>query len=442
MSMWRTTTMRAVDIIIKKRDGGTLTTEEIDFLIDGYTRGDVPDYQMAAWAMAVLLRGMDDRETADLTLAMARSGDQLDLHDVAPLTVDKHSTGGIGDKTSLVLGPLAAAAGMPVAKMSGRGLGFSGGTIDKLEAIPGFRTELSAAEFRRAVREVGLVIAGQSADLAPADKRLYALRDVTGTVESIPLIAASVMSKKLAAGADCIILDVKCGRGAFMHTLADARRLAETMVAIGRRAGRRVAAAITSMEQPLGLAIGNALEVREAIGALRGAGPPDLVALCVTLGGQLAVLAGLAADDIAGQALMHETLASGRAWATFRRFVANQGGDLHAVDEPERLPSAPLVVPLVAPHAGAVAAIDGMALGHALNDLGGGRARKEDTINPAVGLVLAAKIGDWVEAGAPLLHIHAAAEADVERVLPALRAAFTLAGEPVAPPPLVYEMIE
>jgi pyrimidine-nucleoside phosphorylase len=369
--------MHAVDLIIKKRDGGTLTTEEINFLIEGYTRGTIADEQMAAWAMAVLLRGMDDRETGDLTLAMARSGDQLDLHDVAPLTVDKHSTGGIGDKTSLLLGPLVAAAGMPVAKMSGRGLGFSGGTIDKLESIPGFRVELTSDEFRRALREVGMVIAAQSADLAPADKRLYALRDVTGTVESIPLIAASVMSKKLAAGADCIVLDVKSGRGAFMHTLEDARKLAHVMVAIGRHAGRRVAAVISTMEQPLGYAIGNALEVREAIAALRGNGPPDLVELCITLGGELAALAGRAASQEAGRGLLREMLSSGRAWGTFRRFIANQGGDIAVIDDPERLPHAPVIVPLAAQRTGTIAAIDGMALGYTLNDLGGGRARKE-----------------------------------------------------------------
>ena len=433
--------MHTVDIIIKKRDGRTLTTEEIDFLIDGYTRGAVADEQMAAWAMAVLLRGMDDRETGDLTLAMARSGDQLDLHDVAPLTVDKHSTGGIGDKTSLLLGPLVAAAGMPVAKMSGRGLGFSGGTIDKLESIPGFHAELAPDEFRRAVREVGLVIAAQSVELAPADKRLYALRDVTGTVESIPLIAASVMSKKLAAGADCIVLDVKCGRGAFMHTLDDARRLAQAMVAIGRHAGRRVAAAISTMEQPLGRAIGNALEVREAIAALQGAGPPDLVELCVTLGGELAALSGKAPDQAEGRALLQRTLASGAAWQMFRRFVANQGGDLAVIDQPERLPRAPVVLPLPAPRAGTVAAIDGMALGYILNELGGGRQRKEDRIDPAVGLVLAAKVGDRVAAGAPLLHVHAASERDAGRVLPRLAAAFAIAEQDVAPPPLIYEII-
>jgi pyrimidine-nucleoside phosphorylase len=435
--------VRAVDIIIQKRDGGTLTTAEIDFLIDGYTNGIVADEQMAAWAMAVLLRGMDDRETADLTLAMARSGDQLDLHDIAPLTVDKHSTGGIGDKTSLLLGPLVAAVGMPVAKMSGRGLGFSGGTIDKLESIPGFRTELSSTEFRRAVQEIGLAITAQSADLAPADKRLYALRDVTGTVESIPLIAASVMSKKLAAGADCIVLDVKCGRGAFMRTLDDARRLAHTMVAIGKHAGRRVAAVISTMEQPLGFAIGNALEVREAIDALRGVGPADLTNLCLTLGSELALLAGKAPDPAAGRVMLEQALSSGRAWELFRRFIANQGGDLTFIDDPTLLPQAPVVATVLAPRRGIIAEIEGTALGHAVNTLGGGRARKEDRINPAVGLALAAKIGAHVEAGQPLLHIHAAREADAHAVAPQLLDAFTLieGNRDVAPLPLIYDII-
>lgn len=433
--------MRAVDIIIKKRDGGTLSGDEIAFLIDGFTSGAVADYQMAAWAMAVLLRGMDDRETADLTLAMARSGDQLDLHDIAPVTVDKHSTGGIGDKTSLVLGPLVSAAGLPVAKMSGRGLGFSGGTIDKLESIRGLRTELNAEEFRRGVREIGLVIAGQSGDLAPADKRLYALRDVTGTVESIPLIAASVMSKKLAAGADCIVLDVKCGRGAFMHTLDDARKLAEAMVAIGRHAGRRVAAAISTMEQPLGRAVGNALEVREAIETMHGHGPPDLADLCVTLGGKLAQLAGTVPDHDMGMALMRQILTGGRAWEQFRRFVANQGGDLVVIDTPDLLPRAPVIAPVSAPREGYVSAIDGMALGYALNDLGGGRARKEDRIDPSVGLVLAVRLGDRVVAGSPLLELHAASEEDAARVAPRLEAAFTIGDTPLVLPPLIYEII-
>lgn len=433
--------MRTVDIIIKKRNGGTLSTEEINFLIEGYTKGSVADEQMSAWAMAVCLKGMDDRETADLTLAMARSGDWLDLHDVAPLTVDKHSTGGIGDKTSLVLGPLVSAAGMPVAKMSGRGLGFSGGTVDKLESIPGFRTELSSQEFRSSLTQIGMVIAAQSGDLAPADKRLYALRDVTGTVESIPLIAASVMSKKLAAGADCIVLDVKTGAGAFMRTREDARALAERMVAIGQHAGRRVAAAITTMEQPLGQNVGNALEVREAIATLRGHGPSDLVDLCVALGGELAALSGKAESVEAGRALVRQTLESGAAWEQFRRFIANQGGDLAYVDDADLLPKAPAVVALPAPRDGVVAAINGEELGNSVNELGGGRMRKEDTIDPAVGLALAAKVGDTVRAGEPLLHIHAASAEDAARVAPRLLAAYQIGAEPVAKPPLIYEIV-
>lgn len=433
--------MRAVEIIAKKRDGGALSAEEIAWLIRNYAAGDIPDYQMSAWAMAVVLRGMDDRETADLTMAMARSGDMLDLHDLVPLTVDKHSTGGVGDKTTLVLAPLAAAVGMPVAKMSGRGLGFSGGTIDKLESIPGFRTALSTEEFRRSVRAIGLVVAAQTGDLAPADKKLYALRDVTATVESIPLIAASVMSKKLAAGADCIVLDVKYGRGAFMPTIDDARTLARAMVAIGRHAGRRVSAVISSMQQPLGFAIGNALEVREAIGALRGAGPNDLVELCLTLGAQLAQLAGLCDGERAARALLNEALVSGAAWEKFRAMVAAQGGDLAFIDAPERLPVAPTQHDLPAPADGYVAAIDGQALGLAVNDLGGGRARKEDLIDPAVGLVMRAKVGDRVAAGDPLLTIHAADPRAADAVAARLRAAYTIGPAPVAPPALVEEII-
>ncbi len=431
--------MRAVDIIVAKRDGQSLTTEQIDFLVDGFTRGTVGDEQMAAWAMAVVLRGMDHRETADLTLAMARSGETLDLHDIAPVTVDKHSTGGIGDKTSLVLGPMLAAAGMVVAKMSGRGLGFSGGTIDKLESIPGFRAELSGDEFRDAVRQNRLVIAAQSADLAPADKRLYALRDITGTVESLPLIAASIMSKKLAAGADCIVLDVKCGAGAFMQTIDEARRLAETMVAIGTHAGRKVVAAITTMEQPLGMAIGNALEVREACDVLRGGGPADVAALCCALGGELAALAGVVPDVAAGKELMGAVLRDGLAWRSFLQFVRNQGGDASAL-EGDGLAHAPTVVTLVAQRGGVVAALDGAVLGLAVNALGGGRERKGDTIDPAVGLVLARKVGDAVAAGEPLLFVHASSPERAAEVLPQLAAAFTI-GDAGTAPPLIYEMV-
>ena len=432
--------MRAVDIIIKKRDGGALSTAEIDFLIAGYTSGAIGDEQMAAWAMAVVLRGMDDRETTDLTLAMAHSGDTLDLHDIASLTVDKHSTGGIGDKTSLVLGPMLAAAGMTVAKMSGRGLGFSGGTIDKLESIPGFRAELSAEAFRAGVQR-GLVIAAQSGDLAPADKKLYALRDITGTVESIPLIAASIMCKKLAAGADCIVLDVKIGDGAFMRTIEDARRLARTMVAIGNRAGRRTAALISSMAQPLGRAIGNAVEVREAIATLRGAGPADVLDLCALLGGELAVLAGQVATPEAGEALMRAVVADRRALAALRAMVAGQGGDVAVIDDPTLLASAPTTLDLLATRAGYLAVIDGAALGNAVNALGGGRNRKGDAIDHRVGLTIHARIGDVLAVGQPLVSIHAASEAAAAGVADTLLAACTIVDAPVPAPPLVLEVV-
>jgi pyrimidine-nucleoside phosphorylase len=432
--------MRAVDLIARKRDGGALSTDEIAWLIAGYTRGDVPDYQMAAWAMAVLWRGMNLRETTDLTLAMARSGQMLDLRDVAPLVVDKHSTGGVGDKTTLVLAPLVAALGLPVGKMSGRGLGFSGGTIDKLESIPGLRTNLDGAEFRRLLRETGLVVA-QSGDLAPADKQLYALRDVTATVESVPLIAASVMSKKLAAGATCIVLDVKYGSGAFIPTRDAARELARAMVGIGQRAGRQVAAVLSSMEQPLGRAIGNALEVREAVEVLQQGTPLDVVQLCRELGMQLLLLAGTATAPEQAGAQLDEALASGAAFARLRQMVAAQGGDTSVLDHPERLPQAPHVAPLPAAQAGYVAAIDAQALGLAVNALGGGRAHKDAAIDPAVGLLLHARVGDYVEAGAPLLDMHAASTDDAARVAPRLLAAYTLENAPTTPPPLVAEVV-
>jgi pyrimidine-nucleoside phosphorylase len=431
--------MRAVDLIIKKRDGSMLSAEEITWLIDGYVRGTVPDYQMSAWAMAVVLQGMTDEETTALTLAMARSGDMLDLHSLAPLTVDKHSTGGVGDKTSLVLAPLVAAVGVPVAKMSGRGLGFSGGTLDKLESIPGLSVDLGADEFRRAVQDVGLVIAGQSADLAPADKQLYALRDVTGTVDSIPLIAASIMSKKLAAGADCIVLDVKVGRGAFMKTHDDARELARRMVAIGRGAGRNVSAVLTSMEQPLGYAIGNALEVKEAIATLQGHGPSDFVKLCLALGTQLVLLAGKATAAPQAEALLHDALQSGAAWQKFRAMVANQGGDMHTLDDPALLPEATVKEPVMAPRDGYVAHIDALELGLVVNDLGGGRKKKDDAIDPSVGIVLERKVGKFVAHGAPLATIHASHSDAVDQVRDCVRAAFDLSDEQPTVPPLIYE---
>ncbi len=434
--------MRAADLITKKRDGGELTPHEITWLIDGYVRGAVPDYQMAAWAMAVVWRGMTDRETTALTLAMARSGDMLDLHDVAPLTVDKHSTGGVGDKTSLVLLPLVAAVGLPVAKMSGRGLGFTGGTLDKLEAIPGFRVDLPADEFRRAVQDVGLVIGGQNAELAPADKQLYALRDVTGTVDSIPLIAASIMSKKLAAGADCIVLDVKVGRGAFMKTPDDARELARRMVAIGQAAERRVSALLTSMDQPLGHAIGNALEIKEAITALQGHGPSDLIELCVALGTQLVLLAGKAGDREEADRILREALGSGTAWQKFRAMVANQGGDITTLDDPALLPEATTKEPVTAPCDGYITRIDTLALAHAVNELGGGRQTKNDPIDPSVGVVLEHSIGAFVTHGAPLATIHASHTTAVDYVRERVRAAWEISDTQPTIPSLIIETIE
>lgn len=433
--------MRAVDLIIKKRNGAQLSTEEIQWLIQGYTNGSVPDYQMAAWAMAVVLKGMDDRETTDLTLAMAASGDQLDLRDFAPDAVDKHSTGGVGDKTSLVLGPMLAAVGLQVAKMSGRGLGFSGGTLDKLEAIPNMRIDLSEDEFRHAMRDIGMVIMGQTADLAPADKKLYALRDVTGTVECIPLIAASIMSKKLAAGAKSIVLDVKVGAGAFMKTIDQARDLARTMVRIGQLAGRNVAAILSSMEQPLGLTIGNALEVREAIETLQGHGPSDLVEVCLTLGSHLLVLAGKAQNLDEARQQLQTSLDNGQAWAKFREFVAQQGGDLTVIDQPETLPIAPIQISLLAERSGFVQRIDAETCGIVATELGAGRARKEDAIDPAVGLVLERKVGESVQAGEALLTVHAADQQRAEVALAALKSAITISATPVEALPLVFESV-
>jgi pyrimidine-nucleoside phosphorylase len=433
--------VRAVDLIVKKRDGKRLTRDEIMWLIGGYAAGEIPDYQMAAWAMAVVCRGMDDAETTDLTLAMAESGAMLDLHDIAPVTIDKHSTGGVGDKTSLVLGPMCAALGLPMAKMSGRGLGFTGGTLDKLEAIPGMRVDLTTEEFRRAVAEVGLVIAGQSADLAPADRHLYALRDVTGTVESIPLIAASIMSKKLAAGTDCMVLDVKIGRGAFMKTIEDAGSLAETMVRIGTRAGRRVAAVLSTMEQPLGYAIGHAVEVQEAIAALRGYGPSDVIELCLTLGSQLLRLAGKASSLDEGQALLRQALDSGAAWNKFEQFVVNQGGSREAVEKPDRIPGAAYQEQVYATSAGVVGAIDALTLGLIVGELGGGRQHKGETIDLTVGIVLRRKVGEPVEEGQELAIVHARDRVSFESVHERVRQAFRIGDIPVTPPRLIYNTI-
>lgn len=434
--------MRAVDIIRRKRDGEELTAAEIRQLIEGYCRGDIPDYQMSAFAMAVYYRGMTAAETAELTLAMAQSGDQLDLSGIPGVKVDKHSTGGVGDKTTLIIAPLAAAAGVPVAKMSGRGLGHTGGTIDKLESIPGFRTELAPEAFIRQVNDIGLAVAGQSGELAPADKKLYALRDVTATVDSIPLIASSVMSKKIASGADAIVLDVKAGGGAFMKSLEDAERLAEAMVAIGRLVGRRTAAVISDMDQPLGRAIGNALEVAEAIDTLRGEGPEDLTSLCLTLAAHMAVLGGKADSVSEAREHLERKLKSGEALDKFRAFVAAQGGDPAVVDDPDRLPAAPHRIAVKAERAGYVRRIDAEKLGLAATLLGAGRAVKDAPIDHSVGIVLTRKLGDRAEAGETLAELHAAREGDAEAEAMRLAAeAFEIGGEPPAVRPLILSVV-
>ena len=439
--------MSAVDIIVKKRDGGELSPAEVEFFIQGYTKGTIPDYQASAWAMAVFFQGMSDAETTALTQAMADSGEQLDLHDSVPpgsVIVDKHSSGGVGDKTTLAVGPIVAACGLPVGKMSGRGLSFTGGTIDKLESISGWKPELSEVQFRRQLREIGLVVAGQTADLAPADKALYALRDVTGTVPSLPLIASSIMSKKLAAGADAIVLDVKCGHGAFMETLEDAKALAKLMVAIGVGAGRKVVALITQMEQPLGLAVGNALEVEEAIATLHGKGPEDFQTLVEQVAVEMLQVGtpqGKSLSAEAAHAQVREAIVSGAALAKFRAFVVAQGGDGAQVDDPTRLPHAPVQLEVPAPQAGVVQQVDSRAIGLAVVALGGGRQKKGDPIDYGVGVMVHAKVGDAVKAGAPLCTVYAASEDVARGVMGQIVGAYTLGDKPIAPLPIVYARV-
>ncbi len=434
--------MNTIDIIARKRDGLSLGPDEIDFFVQGYARGEIPDYQAAAWCMAVLLRGMSAEETTDLTLSMARSGQMLDLSDVAPLVADKHSTGGVGDKVTLARGPVVAAAGQPVGNMSGRGLGFSGGTIDKLESIPGWSPALSLDDFKRQLRRIGLVIAGQTADLAPADGKLYALRDVTGTVPSLPLIASSVMSKKLAAGANVILLDVKVGEGAFMRTLEEAGALAEIMVAIGTLAGRRVAARVTDMSQPLGLAVGNALEVKEAIATLREEGPPDFTALILEEAALLLHLCGCYPSEALAHDAAQRVLADGSALEKLRQFVSAQGGDPAAIDAPAaRLPQAPVVFFLPSPRSGWLSAVNARTFGETVVQLGGGRLKKGDQIDFGVGAVLRAKIGDHVEAGQTLCEIHARTPAEAQKAAERLLTGYAWADAPVQPPPLVKRTI-
>jgi pyrimidine-nucleoside phosphorylase len=429
-----------VDLIEKKRDGEVLSTEEIQFIVNGYTEGTIPDYQVSAFTMAVFFNGMTESETADLTMAMVKSGDQIDLSPIEGIKVDKHSTGGVGDTTTLVLGPLVAAVGVPVAKMSGRGLGHTGGTIDKLEAVDGFHVEIENQEFIDLVNKNKIAVIGQSGNLTPADKKLYSLRDVTATVNSIPMIASSIMSKKIAAGADAIVLDVKTGAGAFMKTLDDSRDLARAMVQIGNNVGRQTMAIISDMSQPLGFAIGNALEVKEAIDTLKGEGPEDLTELCLVLGSYMVYLAKKANSLEEARQMLENAIKDGSALETFKLFLASQGGDASVVDQPEKLPQAKYIIELEAKEDGYVKEMVADEIGTAAMILGAGRATKESTIDLAVGLMLRKKIGDKVQKGDSLVTIHSNFE-DVEAVKQKLYENITITSEHANAPTLIYEAI-
>ncbi len=430
--------MRAVDIIVKKRDKKELSKEEINFFVQGFVRDQIPDYQVSAWAMAVVLNGMTPQETTDLTLAMVLSGRILDLSGVVDIAVDKHSSGGVGDKTSLVVLPMVAASGLPVGKMSGRGLGFSGGTLDKMESIPGYRVNLNTDEFKLQLKEHGIVLTGQSADLAPADGKLYALRDVTGTVPSIPLIASSIMSKKIAGGAQAIVLDVKVGHGAFMETLDQARELAGMMEKIGELAGRKTVCLLSDMNQPLGCAVGNALEVAEAIDALHGGGPPDLREHCLHVSAHMLVIGRRAANLDEGRRMAERAVQDGTAFGKFRELVEAQGGDVTYVDQPERLPRAALVESVAAPASGWLERVDARAIGEASVALGAGRASKVDTVDHAVGFEIPHKVGDRVEAGAALFTIHANDEHKLADARRQVLAAHSIEDRRAAALPLFY----
>ncbi|TMC28350.1 MAG: thymidine phosphorylase [Chloroflexi bacterium] len=426
--------MTALDLIREKRDGQAHTDDGIRFLVEGAAKGTIPDYQLAAWLMAVRLRGMTDAETTALTLAMAASGRQLDLSSIPGRKVDKHSTGGVGDKATLVVAPLVAAAGVPVAKISGRALGHSGGTLDKLEAIPGFQVDLPVDRFLQQVDRIGIAIAGQTADMVPADKVLYALRDATATVDSVPLIASSVMSKKLAAGADAILLDVKAGRGAFIATVLEAQALAEALVTLGTRAHRETVAYVTDMEQPLGRAVGNALEIKEAIEALAGHGPPELEALSLRFAAEMLRLAGVPPVDL------HRHLTDGSALGKFAELIAAQGGDPRVTENPGLLPTAPVQRPVLASTAGYIARADALEIALAGKTLGAGRDRKDAPIDLAVGIVLEKKVGDPVAAGEPLAIVHARTPAAAANVADRVAGAFTI-GAGAAPRALVLRRV-
>ena len=429
--------MRAVDIILSKRDGRALTREEIRFFVDGVTDGTLPDYQASALLMAILLRGMTAEETAWLTDAMVHSGVRVDLRDIPGVKVDKHSTGGVGDKTSLILAPLAAACGVPVPMMSGRGLGHTGGTLDKLEAIPGFRVDLSLEEMKAALAKIGCAMIGQTAQIAPADKKLYALRDVTGTVESIPLISASIMSKKIAEGIDALVLDVKTGSGAFMKTAADSRKLAESLVAIGNASGVKTEAIITSMDAPLGRAVGNALEVIECIEVLKGGGPQDLIDVSVELTARMLVLGGVAADRAAATLQVQRAIESGAGLERFRQIIEMQRGDPKVVDDYQRMPHVADRHIVAADRAGYVTAINAELIGRASVVLGAGRDRVADPVDPAVGIMVVAKPGDAVRAGAAVLELHFRDRSRLDAAMRLTSQAVTIGDEPPAPARLI-----
>ncbi|SDH17942.1 pyrimidine-nucleoside phosphorylase [Planococcus glaciei] len=432
--------MRMVDLIEKKRDGFELSTEEIQFIVTGYTKGEIADYQMSAFLMAVYFKNMTERERADLTIAMANSGDQIDLSAIDGIKVDKHSTGGVGDTTTLVLGPLVAACGVPVAKMSGRGLGHTGGTIDKLEAIEGFHVEISSEEFIKQVNDIKLAVVGQSGNLTPADKKLYALRDVTATVNSIPLIASSIMSKKIAAGADAIVLDVKTGEGAFMKTEEDARELAHAMVGIGNSTGRKTMAIISDMSQPLGFAIGNALEVKEAIETLQGKGPEDLTELCLVLGSQMVVVGGKAETLEEARGMLEEVIANGKALEVMKQFIEAQGGNPAVVDDVDLLPQAKFVTEVPSEQDGYISFMEADEIGTAAMVLGAGRATKESEIDLAVGIVLNKKVGDRVEKGESIATIYSNTE-ELAECMKMLYNSIEYSSEPVDKVQLISALI-
>jgi len=433
--------MQMTDLIAKKRDGGTLTTEEIEFIIQGYTAGTIPDYQMSALCMAIVFQGMNDRETLDLTMAMMRSGETLDLSPIQGIKGDKHSTGGVGDKTSLILCPMVAACGVKIAKMSGRGLGHTGGTIDKLESFPGFVTGISEERFFENVNRIGIAIAGQTANLVPADKKLYALRDVTGTVPSIPLIVSSIMSKKLASGADVIVLDVKCGSGAFMKTEEQARELARGLTRVGRLAGRKVCAVITDMDEPLGCAVGNAIEVKEAISVLRGETKGELLELCLALGSCILTESGIAESEAQAREMLQETIAMGSALKKLAELVEGQYGDPAAVYDTSLLPTAPVCVEVESEQAGYVQHIEAEQVGLVSMHLGGGRATKESTIDLSVGLELHKKVADHVETGESLATIYAPNEQKAAEAAVLLRRCYTFSDTPVEKPKFIKDII-